>query len=296
MHMTTIRIDTCPICNGKHLIHKLSQTDSISGKVFDILQCSDCGLHITQHAPRLQDMGEFYPDSESACYKPAQGVCNKWLEYLLGKWYKNLVKIVHKEADRYSGVLIELGCKEGYFANAIRNNGWIAHAVEHDPTAREYGNKRFMLQIEDAGRFFHINARSYNVAVAWDTLGEAIDIHRTIEKLSQIIVKDGTIIIAFHNAQSDDARRYGASWDGWNVPRKRWHLTPHAFETLIEKHNLEIVGKRHDNLRAFITALTSEWKQSRDKNIWKSTLHSLTNIIKTKSNHTYYIYTLKHKQ
>ena len=86
-----------------------------------------------------------------------------------------------------------MGCKEGYFANAIRNNGWITHAVEHDPTAREYGNKRFMLQIEDGRRFFDINPRSYNVVVAWDTLGEAVDIHRTMDKLAQLIVKDGTV-------------------------------------------------------------------------------------------------------
>lgn len=263
---------------------------------FDILQCSDCGLHITQHTPRQQDMGRFYPDSESDCYKPAQDSCDKWLDFLLSKWHKERVKIVREESRRNSGVLLEMGCKEGYFANAIRNNGWIAHAVEHDPTAREYGNKRYMLQIEDGRRFFDINPRSYNVVVAWDTLGEAVDIHRTIDKLSQLIVRDGTLIIAFHNAMSNDARQYGASWSGWDAPRKRWHLNPQAFEALVNQHNLEIVNKRHSSLCASITALSSEWQQAAKKRLITPLLRSMVRAIKTKENHTYYIYTLKYKQ
>lgn len=294
--MTTNRIDSCPICNGKHLIHKLSLTDSISNKTFDILQCSDCGLHITQHAPRMQEMSEFYPDSQSAIYKPAQSSCDKWLDHMLSGWYKEQVKIVREESERHSGVLFEMGCKEGYFANAIRNNGWIAHAVEHDPTAREYGNKRFMLQVEDSRRLFDINACSYNVVVAWDTLGEAVDMHRTIEKLSQLIVKDGTLIIAFHNAACNDSKHYASSWSGWNTPRKRWHLTPQAFEKLVELHNLEIVNLRHSTHRAIITATTSMWQACGQKNFASTLWHNLKRVLTTHNDDTYYIYTLKHKQ
>ena len=212
------------------------------------------------------------------------------------KSYKEQAKIVREEAERYSGVLLDMGCKEGYFANAIRNNGWIAHAVEHDSTAREYGNKRFLLQIEDGSRFFDINPRSYNVVVAWDTLGEAVDMHRTIEKLSQLIVKDGTLIIAFHNATCDDSNHYAASWSGWNAPRKRWHLTPQAVEKLIEQHNLEIVNCRHSKRRAMITATTSEWNHTHKKSFIATILHTLKQMLAKPHQHTYIIYTLKHKQ
>lgn len=293
--MTTIRIDSCPICNGRHLIHKLSYTDSISNKTFEILQCNDCGLHITQHTPRLNDMGAFYPSSEAACYQPARCFNDKLLDFLLGKWYKKQVKIVCRESQRYSGVLLEMGCKMGYFANAMRNSGWITHAVEYDTTAREYANRRFMLQIEEGGKLFNINPRSYNVVVAWDSLGEAVDINRTLEKLTQLIVKDGVLIIAFHNAQSDNATHYGSWWSGWKAPRKRWHLTPQAFETLAEKHNLEIVCRQHSAQRAFITTLTSEWNQSSAKGIIKPLLQSLAQAFKKQQNPTYYIYTLKNK-
>ena len=293
--MTTTRIDNCPICGGKHLIHRLSYTDHISGQTFEILSCSDCKLHITQQAPQLQHMSNFYANSDAMCYQPAKESYDKWIAHLHNDWNKEQVRIVQQEADRASGVLFEMGCKQGFFANTIRNSGWIAHAVEHDATAREYANKRFLLQIEDAGRLFDIHPRSYNVVVAWDTLGEAIDLNRTIDKLSQLIVADGTLIVAFHNATCADATHYGAAWSGWNAPRKRWHFSPQAFEMLVDKHNLEIINCQHSARRAFITALSSQQHMEGKRNIIKTLFKSLRQA-RASENQTYIIYTLKHKQ
>ena len=289
--MTRIRIDSCPICKGNHFIHRISYTDSISGEVFEILQCSDCGLHVTQDAPRREEMERYYPNDEDLCYRPTQNSSEKWIEHLLAGWYREQVKRVRTEADRLSGVLLEMGCKQGYFANAIRNSGWIAHAVESDTRAREYANKRFLLQVEPGKRFFDIHARSYNVVVAWDTLGEAIDLHRTLDKLKQLIVSDGTIIIAFHNAMGTQAGRMGAHWAGWDAPRKRWHLTPSSFEKLVEQHHLEIVNCSTSARRSFITSVTTLWQAAQGKKILKPTIDSLTQ----RDNDTYYIYTLKGK-
>ena len=293
--MTTTRIDNCPICKGSHLIHKLSYTDSISGKTFEILQCSDCGLHITQYAPILADMGAFYPDSDSECYKPAKTPERKWLHRLHEWWYKKQVKIVKEESQRMSGVLLEMGSEQGHFSQAMRGNGWIAHGVEYDATAREYGNKRFQQQVEDGSRLFDINPRSYNVVVAWDTLGKSFNINKTMEKLSQLIVSDGTLVIAFHSAVSDDAQYYGSNWSAWDAPRKRWHLTPQAFEKLIEPYNLVITNRSHSTYRSFITNVMSELSSQQKPNIWLSMWRALKRNSRTQDNYTYYIYTLKRK-
>lgn len=293
--MTTIRIDRCPICKDNHLIHKLSHTDSISGKTFEILQCCNCGLHITQQAPILGEMSNFYPGGDSECYKPPTTTNRKWLHHLHESWYKEQVKIVKKESNRLSGVLLEMGCKQGFFARTIRNNGWIAHGIEYDATAREYANNRFQLQIEDGRRLFDINPRSYNVVVAWDSLGEAFDIHKTIEKLSQLIVSDGTLIVTFHNAASDDAIHYNSQWSAWDTPRKRWHLTPQAFEKLIEPYNLEVINRTHSTRRAFITDVESELSSQHKSNICTSLWWALKRVLRSPESHTYYIYTLKRK-
>lgn len=293
--MTTTRIDTCPICKDNHLIHRLSYTDSVSGHTFEILQCTECGLHITQQAPSIGEMNHYYPDEESKGYKPAATTADKWIEHLYDSWRKEQVKIVKRESRRESGVLLEMGSKQGYFARTIRNTGWIAHGVEYDTTAREYANKRFQLQIEDGRRLFDIHPRSYNVVVAWDSVGEATDLHRTIEKLSQLIVSDGTLIIAFHDASSDDARQYGNHWSAWDAPRKRWHLTPGSFEKLIEQHNLQIINQSHSARRSFITHIKSEWSRQGKQNIWSAMFYALKSIMGSSKNDTYYIYTLKHK-
>ncbi len=289
--MTANHINNCPICNGNHLIHKLSYTDNISNQTFDILQCSDCGMLITQHAPRLSDLSQYHPDKEAACYKQPQDKVGKWLLRLNNRWNKEQIRIVCEEADRQSGVLLEMGCKQGRFAGTIRNSGWIAHAVEQDNTAREYANEHFQLQAESGEVLFNIKPRSYNVVVAWDTLGECIDLHRTIEQLSQLIVSDGTLIIAFHDASCNEAQSLGNNWQGWDAPRKRWHLTPDAFERLAEQHNLTIVNRRNSRLRSFITTLTTLMAINPNKNFFATLCDSFSRSMKY--NNTYYIYTIK---
>ncbi len=294
--MAAVRVDICPICKGNHLIHKLSVRDNVSGESFDILACSDCGLHITQRVPAAGDMQAYYPDKEAPCYKIAKEKSEKWLEYLLQRWYKQQVDIVCDGANRLSGVLFELGSKQGFFGNTIRNKGWITHAVEHDNTAREYGNNRFLLQAEDSRCFFDIKPRSYNVVVAWDTLGEAADMHRTLDKLSQLITSDGVVIIAFHNAMCEDATYYGKSWSAWDVPRKRWHLTPHSFEKLVAAHGLIIADVVHAPRRAAITAITSSWQRDGIQKLFGTWAEVTKRKLSHKEDNTYYIYILKHPQ
>lgn len=293
--MTTTRIENCPICNDNHLIHRLSYTDSVSNQTFEILQCSSCGLLMTQHAPKLSDMETYYPTKDSAYYKRTQSKWDKWLEHLTNRWNKEQVQIVCEESERKSGVLLEMGSKKGYFANAIRNNGWLAHAVENDNTAREYGNDRFLLHAEKAELLFDINPRSYNVVVAWDTLGESANLHDTLDKLSQLIVSDGTLIIAFHDAACEEAMHYGSAWHGWDAPRKRWHLTPKAFEQLLQQHNLTIVNRRCSALRSFITTLVSKETKEPSKNFFTSAVNTVLNAMSNKK-YSYYIYTLKHQE
>lgn len=293
--MTTIRIDNCPICNGNHLIHKHTVCDSVSGEEFDILMCSDCGLHITQQAPTEGNMHSYYPDKEAPCYKPAKEREDKWLELLLQGWYKKQVKIVQQGSGRMSGVVFELGSKRGFFGNALRNNGWIIHSVESDKQAREYANNRFLLHIEDSKCFYDIKPRSYNIAVAWDTLGEASDMHRTLEKMSQLIISDGVIIVGFHNAMSQDATHYGKSWSAWDAPRKRWHLTPASFEKLAQAHALTIAATFYATQQATITATTSCWQRDGKKSLLKTWMETTRRRLSGKENDTYIIYILKHQ-
>ena len=273
-------------------MHKLSYTDEVSKQTFEILQCGDCGLMMTQHAPLASEMERFYPDKEAACYKQPQGWMEKIQQFLNNQWYQKQVDVVCEECDRVSGVLLEIGCKQGHFANTIRQSGWIAHAIEGDNTAREYANNRFLLQAESTDVLFNIKPRSYNVVVAWDSLGESVDLHRTLDHMSKLIVSDGTLIIAFHDAASGNEK--GNTWLGWNAPRKRWHLTHKAMEQLAAQHNLTIVNRRGSALRSFLTSWKSEMANMPHKNAFILLCKCLTRHI-NKHNNTYYIYTLKHQ-
>lgn len=293
--MTTTPITSCPICHKQHLLYLFSCCDSITGIDFDILQCSDCRLMLTQNCPKPHEMSTFYPQEDCILYHSKPGSLYKIYHWLQAQWCKKRASIVEQEAHRMSGVLLDVGSHRGDFISRMRRRGWIAHGLEHDTVARQWGNTHYGVQAEDATQLFGIKPCSYNVVTAWDSLGEWHDINRCIEQLSKLIVKDGTLIIGLSNPTASDARFYKEQWQGWNVPRKRWHLTPENFEQLISRHNLYIANRRtsiRGNLPYNILSLQDK-KGNTLSAIYYCLKQAIITLIKKEEN--YIIYTLKHQ-
>lgn len=295
--MTKNRTDTCPICNGSHWIHKHTCIDYITDTPFDVLQCCDCGLYITQNTPVLNDKTRYYPKSDSILHpENTRGAINRAYRMFSPFWQKQKARIVEQQSRRASGVLLDIGCKTGEFVNTMRRRGWIAHGLEYNPYAREYGNTHYNLKIEDQQKLLHIHPKSYNVVTSWDSIGELQDLNKSFAAMCNLIVSDGTLIIAFSDASSPAAQHYKEQWFSWDVPRKIWHLTPKSFERLAAKHNMQIIRRKRYEKKSFGTNTMSEWlangKKSQTSPLLKSTLHEITNRIKAIDS-GYIVYTLK---
>ena len=59
--MDILKINTCPLCGGKHLGHAITCTDHYaSGEQFNLVRCDDCGFIFTQGAPVEAEIGRYY--------------------------------------------------------------------------------------------------------------------------------------------------------------------------------------------------------------------------------------------
>ena len=52
------------------------------------------------------------------------------------------------------------------------------------------------------------------------------------------------LIVAVPNCSSYDARKYGAYWAAYDVPRHLWHFTPATIQKLGSRHGF-ILAERH---------------------------------------------------
>lgn len=281
-------------------MHRHTCIDYITNCPFDILQCCDCGLFITPDAPDSNNIIQFYPKSDFILQPDAtKGVFNRAYGILRNSWLKQKAKITEKQSHRLSGVLLDIGCKYGDFIATMRRKGWIAHGLECNPYAREYGHAHFGLDIGSQQQLLHIQPKSYNVVTSWDSIGEFQDLNRDFSAMCNLVVSDGTLIVAFPDASSPAANLYKEQWFSWDVPRKRWHFSPQAFEQLTDKHGMTIANRKRYAGKSLGTCVMSEWmangKTSRIMPLLKSVFQLLANRTLS-ANSEYIVYTLKHKQ
>ena len=64
------------------------------------------------------------------------------------------------------------------------------------------------------------------------------------ETLNSLLTEKGVLIVAVPNCSSYDARKYGAYWAAYDVPRHLWHFTPGTIQQLGSKHGF-ILAERH---------------------------------------------------
>jgi hypothetical protein len=84
------------------------------------------------------------------------------------------------------------------------------------------------------------------------------NLNEVVDKLFNILSKDGTLILALPNHNSYDAGIYKEYWAAYDVPRHLWHFTPATVEKLLNKHQFKIIKQKTMPLDAFYISLLSE--------------------------------------
>ncbi|MFM8685252.1 MAG: class I SAM-dependent methyltransferase, partial [Bacteroidota bacterium] len=130
-------LEQCPLCQSKTLTGFLKVKDfSVSGEIFNISQCKDCGLRFTNPRPGPEEIGQYYKftDYVSHTDEEATGFINQL--------YRRVRRITLKQKEGWinslipnQGTLMDIGCGTGDFAGHMQAKGWKVEAVEPDESA-----------------------------------------------------------------------------------------------------------------------------------------------------------------
>ena len=74
----------------------------------------------------------------------------------------------------------------------------------------------------------------------------------------------GVLMIAVPNHTSKDAKKYGAMWAAYDVPRHLWHFSPASMEKLMGRHDFTLIDKIPMTLDAFYVSMLSEKYKGND--------------------------------
>ena len=217
----------------------------------------------------------------------------------LEKVYQRIKKVNLQKKTSLAGyyiennkTLLDVGAGTGDFLLCAKSKNWKVFGVEPNGKARNLAKEKGIVVKETLK---DVQGQKFDIITLWHVLEHLPNLEESIERLSNLLQDDGTLIIAVPNFKSYDAKFYGKFWAAYDVPRHLWHFSKTAIQKLFQKQRMEIIKVKPMWFDSFYVSLLSEEYKTGKKNWAKAFLVGLwSNVlgIFTKE-HSSHIYILK---
>ena len=263
-----VHYTNCPVCGSSSINAVLSAKDyTVSGKSFSIWQCADCSARLTQDAPAIDSIGDYYKSENYISHtNTSKGLINRLYQIIRRKTLKQKRKFVCKITGKKEGVLLDVGSGIGAFVNEMKQNRWQVTGLEPDAEARKTAKEIFNCELKDTNEFFHLPENFFDVITLWHVLEHIHDLQNYLQKLKKLLKTNGRLVIAVPNYTSFDASVYKEYWAAYDVPRHLYHFSPLAIKSLIKKIGMEIIGQKPMWFDSFYISLLSSKYKNRKAN------------------------------
>lgn len=259
---------SCPQCNGEKFDNIVSGQDFLTniGGRFNVLQCCDCGLVITNPRPTSESLGHFYPVGYSP-YKPSEPRTRRsqWFERLalrseygyqpritnpfemalakLAKWRFHSPKQRHEWIPfRAPGRLLDVGCGGGRFLEKMQYFGWKVTGIEYAADiAREVEHKTGIKV--HVGTLPHpdLQSQSFDAVTIWHVLEHVPNPAQFARVAVNLLRPGGLLVIEVPNIASDSFEEFGEHWAHLELPRHFQHFSPETLSSILPNDLVKIV-------------------------------------------------------
>lgn len=253
-------IQTCPLCGGTQLERALTCVDHYAtGEMFHLCRCAVCGFLFTQGFPAEAEIGRYYETPDYISHSDTKkGLMNRVYHAVRYYMLKRKARLVMAEAHRTSGRLLDIGTGTGYFVDTMKRCGWHVEAVEKNERAREFARTHFGLEVEPETALADKKPGSFEVITLWHVMEHLEHLNEVWETLHALLGDKGVLIVAVPNCSSYDARKYGAYWAAYDVPRHLWHFTPNTMQQFGAKHGFVLSAHHPMPFDAFYVSMLTE--------------------------------------
>lgn len=284
--MDILNINTCPLCGGKHLEHAITCTDHYaSGEQFNLYRCNDCGFIFTQDAPVETEIGRYYETPDYISHTDTRkGLMNRVYHRVRKYMLSRKAKLIKHTSGLSKGSLLDIGTGTGYFGNAMKERGWRVKAIEKNAKARAFAKEHFNLDVDAEDALDMYADASFDAITLWHVMEHLEHLDETWERLAALLKERGVLIVAVPNVSSYDAKKYGAWWAAYDVPRHLWHFSPSTMQQFGAKHGFKLAEQHPMPFDAFyVSMLTERYKGSRPaflKGMWTGLLAWFSSLAK----------------
>lgn len=245
-----------------------------------ILRCRGCGVMMTHPLPSADRIPDLYPVETYPCYSEAsrnQGF-KRWILHrviqLASTAYSEPMRwatrvVFFPFLRRVGGVpspqatrrVLDIGCGDGVFLEAVQAAGWEAVGLEMNPQAADSARAQG-LQVETGTiETMTFADESFSAVRLWHVLEHLLDPTAGLRRVRRLLIPGGELILGLPNAASLCARIFGPRWTAWELPRHFYHFTPQTIRRLLEQEGFEAVRVTYCSVGTGVSSLGEWWKR-----------------------------------
>jgi 2-polyprenyl-3-methyl-5-hydroxy-6-metoxy-1,4-benzoquinol methylase len=231
----------------------------VSKEKFEVYICRQCDFLFTNNFPSNSSIGKYYDDLKYISHSNTKkGFVNKLYHFVRACMIKRKLNFVCKQSKKKTGKILDIGCGTGYFLNEAKRKGWKTFGIEKNECAGNMAIERFNLIVKPEHHIYKFPKESFDVITLWHVLEHLENLNEIMEKIYDLLLPDGIVVVAVPNCSSYDAKHYKTYWAGYDVPRHLWHFTPETMELFVKKNKFNIICKKIMPFDAFYISLLSE--------------------------------------
>lgn len=280
----------CAVCGGTRwqAALQITRPDDLelrmlaSSGTVEIWRCRQCTVLRTQPLPSKDQLLALYPPERYPCYAEARRAdpLKRWViaqmvqtiapgTTPIARWFWRAALFpVQRRAGgvphpRLAQRVLDIGCGDGAFLEALRNAGWTGEGVEMSPVAAAAAKARGLTVHTGTLETLSFPDGRFTTIRFWHVLEHLIDPAAALRRIVRWLAPGGELILGVPNAASFSARVFGPRWTAWELPRHLYHFTPATIACLLRAQGFSAIRVRHSSVGTIVSSLGPAWDRHR---------------------------------